>query len=547
MRLRSVKPKVILPRPYKKPNFKGRICTFDTETDPFEHDLVIEPFTCGFYDGEDYVDFWGDDCIDQFAAYMETRKHERLLVFCHNWGGFDSHFCYDHLDDQSDMLMIGARVAKCKAFGQEFRDSYKLCAAPLAANHKIKFDYTKMLRVNREEHKDEILFYQKDDCLSLYEMVTGFGEQLGDRITIGNAAINMLQDTQSFQRMTEAQDGRIRPYFFGGRTQCLERGVIDDAWKVYDVNSMYPFIMATVRHPISSAIHKRKVMGPNTAFVRLQGVNNNCLPVRGGIDLNFTSRNGEFWTTIHEVHAGLDTGTLRIKRIIETIDFDQWADFSGFILPLYEARLEAKAEGNKLMDLYYKLLMNNAYGKFAQDPDRYEDHRFTRTWECPEGGAYDAIENPTGWRPKFDNKGRIIWTRSQDGRRKNYFNVATGASITGAARAYLHRALVRADRPVYCDTDSIICRNLEADIDPKRLGAWKLEATGTRMAIAGKKTYALFDGEDVVKKAAKGVGLSALEILDVANGAEILYRSKVPTFSLDGTQTYLERTIRATG
>ena len=547
MQLKSLKRPPILPRPYKKPNFRGRICTFDTETDPFAHGSSIEPFTCGFYDGETYVDFWGDDCIEQFAAYMHTRRNEQLLVYCHNWGGFDVHFCYDHLDDSEPMLMIGARIAKCKAFGQEFRDSYKLAAVKLADYQKDEFDYTKLLKNRREEFKEEIRSYQRGDCIYLHSLVTGFGEVLGDRITIGNAAINMLQDTQSFERMNEAQDKRIRPFFFGGRTQCIERGVIDDDWKVYDVNSMYPFIMATVRHPISAPIHKGRTMGDKTAFVRLTGWNNMCLPQRGGIDLNFTEKYGEFWASIHEVRAGLEAGTLRIQRIHETLDFNEWATFHDFILPLYEARLEAKARGDKLMDIYYKLMMNNAYGKFAQDPERYEDHCFTRTWETPEGGAFDAVLNPNGWKPKHSNGTKVIWTRSQNGRRKNYFNVATGASITGAARAYLHRALVRADRPVYCDTDSIICRGLPADIDPKRLGAWKLEASGTRIAIAGKKTYALFDGEAVVKKASKGVGLTAHEILRVAQGEEILYKSETPTFTLDGKTEYLERKIRATG
>lgn len=545
--LKSVRPDPIPTKEYKKPKLKGRLCVFDCETDPFGEGLTIAPFTCGFYDGDEYVEFWGDDCIEQFHIYMEGRRHEKLIVFCHNLGGFDIHFLYDLLEDKSDMLIIGSRIAKCTIVGQEWRDSYKLAAVPLSAYHKDEFDYKKMLREVREEHREEICKYQKNDCLYLYELVKGMHEFLGDRITIGNAAIAMLQSTQGFTRLNEAQDHRVRPFFFGGRTQCFEVGVFDDEWKVYDVNSMYPYIMATVRHPVSNHIHRRRRIGPQTAFARIIAVNDGCLPIRSGVDLSFTQRSGEFFASIHEINAGLETGTLRIKRVIEALDFDVWKNFEGYVIPLYERRLAAKAAGDKLGDIAWKLMLNNAYGKFAQSPERYQDHCFTSTWETPEGGPFDAELNPNGWKPKFQNEHRIIWTRNQDGKRKTYFNVATGASITGAARAYLHRAIVSSNRPAYCDTDSIICTALPVDVDARRLGAWKLEATGTRLAIAGKKTYALFDGDAVVKKASKGVGLDALQILSVARGAEISYTSQQPTFTLDGKQEYGTRKIKATG
>jgi hypothetical protein len=555
--LKSIKAEPILPREYKKPALKGKLCVFDCETDPFGYGLTIKPFTCGFYDGEDYVDFWGDDCIEQFRDYMELRREERLVVFCHNLGGFDIHFLYDLIENKTDMLIIGTRIAKCTIVGQEWRDSYKLAAVPLAAYHKDEFDYTKMLREVREDHRDEICKYQRADCMYLYDLVKGMHEFLGDRITIGNAAINLLQSTRGFQRLNEAQDRKMRPYFFGGRTQCFETGVLDDEWKVYDVNSMYPFIMATVRHPISNSIHRRRQIGPLTAFATIDAVNDGCLPTRGGVDLNFTNRSGIFHASIHEINAGLETGTLRIKRVIEALDFETWATFEDYVMPLYERRLAAKASGDKLQDLTWKLCLNNAFGKFCQSPDRYSDHCFTSDWETPDGGAFDVELNPEGWKPKYENGPLIIWQRKQHEKRKTYFNVATGASITGAARAYLHRALCSADRPVYCDTDSIICRGMLGDVDPSRLGAWKLEATGSRVAIAGKKTYALFDGEIldkgvwvkklVTKKASKGVGLNPLEILRVAQGEEISYTAKQPTFSLDGKQEYGKRKIRATG
>jgi hypothetical protein len=49
------------------------------------------------------------------------------------------------------------------------------------------------------------------------------------------------------------------------------------------------------------------------------------------------------------------------------------------------------------------------------------------------------------------------------------------------------------DRPIYCDTDSIICEAFGGNLHDTELGGWKIEAEGDYAAIAGKKLYAVFD------------------------------------------------------
>lgn len=566
MRLLSVKPVEATARVYRKPKSTKTICVFDCETDPFAHGVTIKPFTCGFFDGEQYIDFWGDDCISQFADYIDVRRNsnpkEKLLIFAHNLGGFDIHFLYDYFDSGHTPLVIGSRICQAQIFGHEWRDSYKIIAAPLRAYQKDDFDYTKLERHCRETYRDEILLYQRHDCEYLFTLVSEFFEMFGDRITIGNCAINMLESFHGYKRLIAVQDRALRPYFYGGRCQCLETGVLKDDWKVYDVNSMYPHVMAHFSHPIGNELHRGSRLAPNTAFARIDCVNDGALPERGGMgELSFKRHDGIFLASIHEINAGIETGSLRIRRVLETFDFVQWGNFKDFVYHFYDLRLEAKANGDKLRDLYYKLLLNNAYGKFAQSPERYSDYVVIRGDHIPNGGLFSCIckpgeerhtltciseANPGGWTPRYSFEDRIIYERDQQKGRKTYFNVATGASITAAARAELLRGIRRADRPIYCDTDSIICRTLNVDADPTKLGAWKLEATGDTMAIAGKKMYALFENGAPVKQASKGSQLSALEVLAVANGGKILYKSAQPTFALDGSVTYIEREIQAT-
>lgn len=556
-----------------------RICVFDSETNPFKDGRIPEPFTCGFYDtaSGDYEDFWGADCIDQFFEFLEreyTLKGIKCLIYCHNLGGFDVHFMLDYLEPGSRPSIINGRISSCYLAGQEFRDSYRIIPVALREYQKDDFEYEKMERETRDQYREQILHYQRNDCVYLSELVTGFHNLFGDRPTIGNTSINYLQNFHTFARLRPAQDEKLRPYFFGGRNQVFEAGVLEGPFKVYDVRSMYPSVMRNCQHPNGNEFIVGRTITKITAFVEWEGVNRGAVPTRhddGSLD--FTVTRGRFLSTIHEIQAGLETGTIRIDRIRQTLGIRGWTDFGAFIDYCYEERQKAKANGDKLLVLFWKLVMNSAYGKFAQDPRKYENYTFSmRDVGIPEQ-LYDALENPNGFQPRFSLRDLVIWAKPSNTRFNGFFNVATGASITGAARANLLRGLSNADRPVYCDTDSIICRKLNegpgVTLDPGtgELGTWATEAEGDVFACAGKKLYALFsyqDGTDdkgkprerarwngrdlyCVKKASKGAILTAAEILAVARGETVRFKSDRPNFKLDGTVEFIEREISRTG
>jgi hypothetical protein len=83
-------------------------------------------------------------------------------------------------------------------------------------------------------------------------------------------------------------------------------------------------------------------------------------------------------------------------------------------------------------------------------------------------------------------------------------------------------------------------------IDDKKLGAWKLEKSGDMAAIAGKKLYAVFDGETCLKQANKGIILTPAEILQICNGEDVISYRDAPTFQRDGTAKFISRTGRMT-
>lgn len=568
-------------RPFEHRATTRRLAVFDSETDPFAPGRKrLAMFTCGFLelDTGEYVDFWGDDCCAQFLAYLaeKTRAGERFLIYCHNFGGFDAHLgLLDHIDPGSNPSIIGGRLASCSIGGQEFRDSYRIFPEALAAFQKDKFDYGRMERNVREENKADILRYQRHDCEYLGELIREFFNLFGERVTIGNTAIDYLQQFHGFERMRPSQDKQCRPFFFGGRCQVFLGGVVSGRWKIYDVNNMYGDAMRNKQHPLTAEPVVASRLFPITAFIEWEGENAGLMATRisGGSfngSLDFTRTSGRFLSTRHEFEAGEDTGSIKPHRIVRTFGFREWGTFAEFIDFCKGNRNEAQENGDKIRDLFWKRLSNSAYGKFAQDPSNYERYSFSSGPEgIPEFLA--SSETPHGFSPRFVAGERIVWGRPSPSRHSGFYNVAVGASITGAARAKLFRGILAAHRPAYCDTDSIVCegfRDGRVDIDPQRLGAWKLEAEGDLWVCAGKKLYALlssdrsqaidnrgvarervqFEGRDYwsVKSASKGCVLTATEILKVAQGGRVKYTSDRPNFKLDGTVEFIERWIERT-
>lgn len=548
----------LLPIPYPMKETKKTIAVVDCETDPFAPDFLIKPFAIGFRTPDRYVDFWGDDCVKQFFEYLDTLD-ERFIIYAHNGGKFDFFFFLEFMAQNTSPRIINGRLVQIFFNKQEFRDSYAIVDIPLAKFQKDEIDYDTFKRDRREAHKAEIRHYLQSDCDYLYLLVTEFHARFGDKLTAASAALQVLNSFHGFERITsDAIDEKFREYYYGGRVQCFETGLLrpnkGKRFTVVDENSMYPRAMKEDRHPISATYELNDHITENTDFATIIAYNRGALPSRADNgSLTFDVPYGRFFATIHEIQAGLETGTLDIESIECAWEFERKSTFAEFVDYHYPLKVKAKAEKDKLAEIMYKLVLNSAYGKFALNPRKFKSWKLT-LGEVPEPLATE--DYPDGWTQHSANGEFYIWERPSP-RRGGFYNIATAASITGAARANLLRNLHLAHRPIYCDTDSIICEQFDGYLNDTELGAWKVEAQGDLAAIAGKKLYAVFDGDKVLKKASKGCMLSGEEILEICKGASIQYRNPVPSFHLHGngkfdlegigSASFIKRTIRMTG
>jgi hypothetical protein len=444
--------------------------------------------------------------------------------------------------------------------------------------------------------------------------VKHFIADYGYKMSIGQAAMSELTKHYETKTIGPYWDDRLREFYHGGRVECLKgAGVFDGDYRTFDVNSMYPAVMRNYEHPIGNGSHYSSCPGAphgvtaDTVFIKLECDNNGALL---GIDRDKTLtseiKHGVFYTTIHEYKMALELGLISNIILLHTYDCTLRTNFAKFVDPLYAQRAEwtrrLKAgefiEGSeeyldaKRQALFLKLILNNAYGKFAQDPRGFKEAYLTDGKRDARGEVdyrnipYDIVPRDErderdlvkinalkdrwgedyifhtaglkreGWGdlPGDFSRGAEpcwIWFRPA-GTDRGFFNVGTAASITGAARAELMRELHYAVDPVYCDTDSITCKSLgpNAVIHQSELGAWKMEGEHKRLIINGKKSYEFINADGTSyprKNAHKGAELSLDEITSlVVDGSSIVKTARAPTIKRDGTQVYIKRTARTT-
>lgn len=529
--------------PPRKPAADRPIATIDFETDPFLYGREPRPFCAGFYSLElGFHEFWGPDCVARLCEFIGGLK-ESHTIYAHNGGKFDFHFMLEFLENP--VKIISSRIACVKLGIHELRDSYCIIPIPLSAYEKDSIDYRLLEADKRDANRVEIIAYLKKDCTALFDIVSKFVARFGLQLTIGGTAIKTLRSIHPFDSTSKWHDEKFRPYYFGGRVEAFKTGIHQGEFKVYDVNSMYPYVMSEMQHPTGKKyrtgynriIDKRgRIAGFADApfyFAKIECEQMGAFPVRmKNSPLNFEVPGGVFHVTSHELKAAIETGRAWNVKVLEVMAPEETITFGEYVARFMEEKISGKQRKDKAAEIFAKLLLNSAYGKFAQNPDHYFDYWIGE----PPDEEYEIYS--------ADIDSVDIWRKPSGS--EAFYDVATAASITGAARSVLMRALSNSQNPMYCDTDSIICEALREDLHESKLGAWKLEAKGDQIAIAGKKMYALLNGSEYVKTASKGVVLSGHEIFSLCTGKSQHWKNEAPSFSLGKNRVkFVERTIKS--
>lgn len=557
------------------------LAVLDAETDPFSFGLTPKPFVWGLQilETQEYLEFWDDNlhirhetCTDKLIEYLD-KLDTPLRIYAHNGGKFDYFFLLKYLNPQ--LSLINGRVAECSIGDHILRDSWLILPIPLSQMDKGEIDYNKMKLGERHRHTKEISAYLYKDCDYLGKWVGGFIRRFGMKITLASTAFSELKTTDyKIGKTFEDYDNIFRKFYFGGRVQCFSVGEhLDGPYSYVDINSAYPRAMLD-EHP--SGPDWLKVFKPPSDydgyFAEIVAISKGALPYRDPEDatkkLYFPEDDKPriYRVTGWEIKAGLETNTLEILEYKSIYITKAKQNFKDYILKFYQEKLEADKNGDEESRLFSKLLMNSAYGKFGMDGRKFKDYLLMPEGEAPpllmEGEELAQHQ----WHHYCDMEtGETMFEK--DNPKKDFYDVATAASITGWVRAFLWRAICSSKGVIYCDTDSIMCKKFSGVIGSE-LGEWSIEARLDQAYIAQRKMYAvrisglewltkiekwIKKGSDKDKKperwkyACKGIPKKQLKAKDIVEGIKtgtnLLIEKEAPSFSLKHGSRFMAREI----
>lgn len=532
----------------------------DCETLPFKKRRKVEAHVWEFWDGETrFVTY-------DTAEFVEYLREYKGIVYAHNGGKFDWHFLLPYFDEYEDVMIINGRIARIRLGECELRDSFNLISEPLSVYKKDTFDYSILEPGEREKthNKKKILAYLHNDCVYLHELLSAFFEEYGLHLTQAGAAMKMwvkLSEKPAPATNAAFYD-EFAPFYYGGRVECFEGGIINEKISSYDINGAYPAAMLHP-HPYSESYNDSTQYESGADFYTVRCRSYGAFAYREGQTLTFPNDRHirVFTVTKWEYAAAIETRTISDVEVLRSVTFHDHTDFSTYINHFTEKRWKCKEAGDVAGSLFAKRFQNSLYGKFAANPEEYKNYMIV---------PMDVMGGLpcNGWSASGEFGPWGLAEQPQPEERRRYYNVATGASITGYVRAQLWRAICGSERVIYCDTDSIKCVRAGVGVDlGDGPGQWKLEGVFDKIGIAGKKLYIMRgaagwwsdeNGKTVQQKqkpkggarlyatASKGARLTQPQLWRVAAGGVAHDEREAPTFSIHKGQTFVTRKIQNT-
>lgn len=296
---------------------------------------------------------------------------------------------------------------------------------------------------------------------------------------------------------------------------------------VYDVNSMYPSVMVENYFPIGTPSKNHK---PDSTykikmlkiFIKKAQIKKDWYPplMRKWNSSTYTyEKNTRFCIYTENAIAYYFQEELDSLKRFYHVDYDiidVWyfkgeKYFKDFINTYYDLRKTYKKSKDP-REQTIKLLLNSAYGKFGQKPDKktifysenkYEKGEYIYTTQNNNNLIVDVVRNQDSAIGDLN-----CYICDYELSKSNSINVAIASCITMFARVKLQDAIYNnIDNFIYCDTDSIFLKDKAKgiDVDENKLGAWKLEMEFDGIELGGAKLYQIYLKNVVIKSALSGM------------------------------------------
>lgn len=398
---------------------------------------------------------------------------------------------------------------------------------------KLELDYTKYREVGHVLTDEEIDYIRNDVEIMARALDFMFKERL-TKMTIGSDALSYYKDMNKnfnkyFPILPYEIDMDIRKSYKGGFTYLNECYKEKETGRglVLDVNSLYPSVMTGEYLPFGEPIfftgkyeedvlYKLYIQTLTCSFELKEGkiptvqIKNNLAFVPNEY---VKSSDGDLVTlTLTNVDLKLFFENYNVKDITYHSGWKFKALkglFTSYITYWTEKKINAKKEGNNVLYLISKLMLNSLYGKFGLNPNVGSKYPYLNEEGIVKYGNYpieirDSIYIPVASFITSYARNKTIRTSQ-------------------AIKDYTTRNYGK-DYYIYSDTDSIHLLEMSkeelssfVEIDDYKLGAWKMESTFVKGKYIRQKCYIELGEDDKLNVVVAGLPKKLGNIINFDN------------------------------
>lgn len=570
--------------PLKKSNKNNlNFLTLDIETYLDKNNYQI-PYCICIYDGNNIYKFYLDEFTsseDMLITAIKTIcnwRYSNFNVYAHNFSSFDGIFLLKVLNKIGnihptikDGKLISINFFYGTATGPEdknnnytinFYDSILLLQDSLrklgksfnVSTQKGNFDPTIVNESNYKlsEMKREVIKYCIDDCISLHQILIKFNELIFKNFNINikryptlpslsfsNFRYNYLEQNQIAQISGKIENDIKNSYTGGSTDMFIPFNEEDEILYVYDVNSLYPFVMKEFEYPIGSPTYfEGNIRNINKDsfgifYCEIESpkylehpIIQSHIKTKNGIRTISPLGNWFDWICSTEMDNAIKFGYK--FKIIKGYTFNKGRPFNKFIEDLYKLRLNFPKSDP--MNYIAKLFMNSLYGRFSMN-DNFNEIRIVNENSLNKLINNDNISIQDIFNLDNDFIVQIKKNEYQelisliDNLNENHnINIAIASFVTAYARIHMSKFKNNKDiKLYYTDTDSIVVNKPLPDfmVDSTVLGKLKLEHIAKKGIFLAPKLYCLNTDNEIITKTR---GLSHNIQLDIDDFEKLLFK-----------------------
>lgn len=429
--------------------------------------------------------------------FVNGKMYQAILrdAHGHKWTFYDS----QNLFRRMSVAQLGAMVGLPKLeLPHEVSDKLN---QGLAASEFTSSELGLIAEYNR---RDAQIVYHAMDALQ-NELVELGGKLQG---SIAGCSMDLFRRAYMEQPWTPPNPGfnnLARMAYYGGRVEPFKVGTIDLV-NGYDVNSLYPSVMATIDFPHPDNLHLEMGAGCERRLLNYEGVAHVTidvpethvppLPYRTDGKLFFPSgRLVGAWTHL-ELRNALDNDCELVSMDWSLFAARTFNPFGPFITDLYARRQTTGLEA-PVKDQVYKLLLNSAYGRYGVNTESGLAKALPLTHDTPPDVMAGCDIQLYGGSP-------FLIKPVGEGKEPVYANVLISAYVAAAARVKMHNLMSGLGEGLaYTDTDSVYGHFVLPE--GEGLGELKGEHEEVSLLSVGPKEYGLLLDGRYIKTRVKGI------------------------------------------